>query len=118
MAFLEHEGRTIHYRLLGSADKSLLAGWKVLMGRGDANSYALLCEMLGLADFRGAFGDRNVPVTLVGGSDDMATPPAALEALADATGGPTPQILDRVGHVPSVESPQQLLPLIEQHLPS
>lgn len=88
MAFLEHEGRTIHYRLLGSADKSLLAGWKVLMGRGAASSYALLCEMLGQADFRGAFG------------------------------GLKPRILDRVGHVPSVESPQQLLPLIEQHLPS
>ncbi|ROT96174.1 alpha/beta fold hydrolase [Marinobacter sp. R17] len=104
--------------LAAAEQPALLDGWKVVMGRGDAHSYALLCEMLGLADFRGAFGDRNVPVTLVGGSDDMATPPAALEALADAIGGPPPHILDRVGHVPSVESPQQLLPLIEQHLPS
>lgn len=97
---------------------ALLEGWKVLMGRGDAYSYALLCEMLGRSDFRNAFSEQSVPVTLVGGTDDMATPPSTLDALADAMGVSAPLILDSVGHVPPVECPQKLLALIEQYAPA
>src|SRR5690554_2561732 len=91
---------------------ALLDGWKVIMGRGDADSYALLCEMLGKADFRKTLGNAPVPVLLIGGSDDVATPPESLQALADASGSPAPVILDDAGHVPSVERPQDLTRLL------
>ena len=86
---------------------ALVEGWSVIMGRGDNRSYALLCEMLGTCEFREKLSERTMPLTLLGGSDDIATPPEALQALAHYASTATPIILDRIGHVPSVEDPKQ-----------
>ncbi|MCG7200625.1 alpha/beta fold hydrolase [Marinobacter pelagius] len=95
---------------------ALLDGWKVIMGRGDDNSYALLCEMLGKADFREKLRGRDVPVLLIGGADDLATPPESLKALAQFSGAPDPVILDGIGHVPSVECPGSLSEILINRL--
>lgn len=95
---------------------ALLDGWKVIMGRGDDNSYALLCEMLGKADFREKLQGRDVPVLLIGGADDLATPPESLKALAQFSGAPDPVILDGIGHVPSVECPGSFSELLINRL--
>ena len=95
---------------------ALLDGWKVIMGRGDANSYALLCEMLGKADFREMLRGHKVPLLLIGGSEDLATPPESLKALAQFSGAPEPVILDGIGHVPSVECPLILASQLLQSL--
>lgn len=87
---------------------ALIEGWRVIMGRGDNRSYALLCEMLGRVDFREKLGEHRVPLQLIGGSDDIATPPETLTALAQYSGAPGPVILEQVGHVPSVECPEKL----------
>ena len=91
-------------------------GWKVIMGRGDNNSYALLCEMLGKTDFREKLGDRDVPVLLIGGSEDLATPPESLKALAQLSHSSDPLILEGIGHVPSVECPLLFADLLLKHL--
>jgi 3-oxoadipate enol-lactonase len=90
-----------------SQQPALVEGWSVIMGRGDNRSYALLCEMLGTCDFREKLSKRTTPLTLLGGSDDIATPPEILQALAQYASADTPIILDRIGHVPSVEDPEQ-----------
>ncbi len=95
---------------------ALLDGWKVIMGRGDANSYALLCEMLGKADFREKLHGHKVPLLLIGGSEDLATPPESLKALAQFSGASDPVILDGIGHVPSVECPLALASQLLQSL--
>lgn len=87
------------------AQPALAAGWKTQMARGDDESYARLCEMLGRTDFSGQLKDSGVPVRLLGGSEDVATPPATLEALSAECDGAALEILESVGHVPSVESP-------------
>ncbi|MGO2006535.1 alpha/beta fold hydrolase [Vreelandella alkaliphila] len=91
------------------ASPALKAGWCVQMGRGDDESYAQLCEMLGRNTFSGKLSGKNAPhefrVQLFGGSEDMATPPATLEALAAELDGAPLEIFDGVGHVPSVEAP-------------
>lgn len=84
---------------------ALVEGWRVIMGRGDNRSYALLCEMLGNVDFREQLQATDVPLQLIGGSDDVATPPETLKALANVIGAADPVILEHVGHVPSVERP-------------
>ncbi|WP_417616539.1 alpha/beta fold hydrolase [Oceanisphaera sp.] len=89
------------------AQPALLKGWNTIMGRGDANSYALLCEMLGRVDFSEQLGGHQVPLLLIGGSDDVATPPASLNTLAQCCGVGEPVILEQVGHVPSVEAPER-----------
>lgn len=82
---------------------ALVEGWRVIMGRGDDRSYVLLCEMLGRVDFREKLGQHRVPLRLIGGSDDVATPPHTLRALADVSSAAEPVILEQIGHVPSVE---------------
>ncbi|OIN04823.1 alpha/beta fold hydrolase [Oceanisphaera psychrotolerans] len=98
------------------AQPALLKGWNTIMGRGDANSYALLCEMLGDANFSDQLQDHDVPLLLLGGSDDVATPPESLEHLACCADAGEPVILDKVGHVPSVEAPVRLAELLLKHL--
>ncbi|MCO7245949.1 alpha/beta fold hydrolase [Halomonas sp. Mc5H-6] len=87
------------------ASPSLKAGWCTQMGRGDGESYAQLCEMLGRDTFTGKLSGKNTNVQLLGGSEDMATPPATLEALAAELDDAPLEIFDGVGHVPAVEAP-------------
>ncbi|WP_108446932.1 alpha/beta fold hydrolase [Halomonas denitrificans] len=100
------------------AEPALKAGWCTQMGRGDDESYARLCEMLGRDVFTGRLSGKGVRVQLLGGSEDLATPPATLEALAAECDGAPLEILDGVGHVPSVEVPlllaERLLSLFRQ----
>lgn len=102
------------------ASPALKAGWCTQMGRGDDESYAQLCEMLGRDTFTGKLSGQKVKVQLLGGSEDMATPPATLKALATELDGAPLEILDGVGHVPSVEAPvlfaQKLLALLATDL--
>ncbi|SJN14340.1 4-carboxymuconolactone decarboxylase [Halomonas citrativorans] len=88
------------------ASPALKAGWCIQMGRGDDESYAQLCEMLGRETFTGKLSNKNVKVQLLGGSEDLATPPTTLEALSAELDGAPLEIFDGVGHVPSVEAPQ------------
>ncbi|HKJ95952.1 MAG TPA: alpha/beta fold hydrolase [Gammaproteobacteria bacterium] len=92
--------------------RALLRGWTVQMARGDADSYARLCEMLAESDFRGRLPTGLASVRLVAGTDDAATPPETLRALSDSLGGAALQVLAGVGHVPSVEAPERLLRLL------
>ncbi|MFG6159518.1 alpha/beta fold hydrolase [Halomonas sp. 1390] len=87
------------------AEPALKTGWCTQMGRGDDESYARLCEMLGRDTFTGKLSGKGVKVQLFGGSEDMATPPATLEALAGELDGGPLEVLENVGHVPSVEVP-------------
>ncbi|WP_110691070.1 alpha/beta fold hydrolase [Salinicola endophyticus] len=99
-------------------DPALAAGWRVAMSRNEAESYALMCEMLGRHSFVGRLGanageaTQAVPLTLVGGSEDGATPPATLAALAEECGAEAPTIFEGVGHVPSLEAPARLVELL------
>lgn len=94
----------------------LIEGWRVIMARGDDRSYALLCEMLGRADFREQLGEHRVPLRLIAGADDVATPPEALQALAECSGAPEPLILEQIGHVPSVECPARFSQILIDYL--
>lgn len=95
---------------------ALVEGWNVIMGRGDDRSYALLCELLSTCDFREKLANRTIPLTLVGGTDDVATPPDSLKALARLSGAPAPIILEHIGHVPSVECPEQFSRILTDQL--
>ncbi|OJA06107.1 alpha/beta fold hydrolase [Halomonas sp. QHL1] len=102
------------------ASPALKAGWCTQMGRGDDESYAQLCEMLGRNTFTGKLSAKQAKVQLFGGSEDMATPPATLEALAAELDGAPLEIFDGVGHVPAVEAPalfaQKLLAVLATDL--
>ncbi|NYS62115.1 alpha/beta fold hydrolase [Vreelandella salicampi] len=87
------------------ASPALKTGWCTQMGRGDDESYAQLCEMLGRDVFTGKLTGKHAKIRLFGGSEDMATPPATLEALSAELDGAPLEIFDGMGHVPPVEAP-------------
>ncbi|WP_165789563.1 alpha/beta fold hydrolase [Billgrantia endophytica] len=89
------------------ANPALKDGWMIQMGRGDDESYARLCEMLGRTDFTGKLSGKQVKTQLLGGSEDLATPPATLETLAAELDSAPLEIIEGVAHVPSVEVPAQ-----------
>ncbi len=74
--------------------------------------YVLLCEMLRKVDFRDQLRESSVPLQLIGGSDELATPPDTIRALADVSSAAKPIILDQTGHMPSVECPDILTEIL------
>ncbi|MDN3522017.1 alpha/beta fold hydrolase [Halomonas ramblicola] len=91
-----------------AAEPALETGWRTQMARTDGESYARLCEMLGRSDFRGQLRGSGVTIRLLGGSEDLATPPETLQALAAECDGAPLEILENFAHVPSVESPEAM----------
>jgi 3-oxoadipate enol-lactonase/4-carboxymuconolactone decarboxylase len=82
----------------------------------DGESYAQVCEALSRFDVRDRLGDVTVPVLAVGGSEDVATPPALLEEIAAGIPGTRLVVLDGVAHLPPAEAPSVVVKLLAQHL--
>jgi len=82
----------------------------------DLDCYAATCEMLGQADLRPYLGSLKMPVAIVVGEEDYATPLAASEYLHAAIPGSTLTIL-KGRHLTPIECPSdvasQLLKLAE-----
>jgi pimeloyl-ACP methyl ester carboxylesterase len=97
-----------------TSEPSLINGWVISMGRGDAESYAQLSELLGRFDaqampFTGAF-----PTRLAAGEDDPATPLTTMQGLQKSLGGQVElTIIPKAGHVPSIETPRAFASLIK-----
>ncbi|WP_438765662.1 bifunctional 3-oxoadipate enol-lactonase/4-carboxymuconolactone decarboxylase PcaDC [Kushneria sp. TE3] len=87
----------------------LVEGWTDQLARSDGESYARICEALaGFATSRNELAAVLPPLTLLGGRDDPATPPAGLEALGHLLDEAPVILLDNVGHVPAVEAPETM----------
>ncbi|WGY48462.1 alpha/beta fold hydrolase [Vibrio sp. ABG19] len=97
---------------------ALLSGWQHCLNQVDDESYAVLCEMLGAADYRQQLQrlPPSVPLLLIAGSDDVATPPQSLQQLAQSSNAAAPKVLQHIGHVPSVEAPELLSELVLHHI--
>ncbi|WP_277811356.1 alpha/beta fold hydrolase [Chromohalobacter canadensis] len=87
-------------------DAATYTGWKVQLMRTDGESYARLCEMLAETDFSGQLRDVTGPVRLLGGREDLSTPPETLKTLASQFGDARLEVLENIAHVPSVEVPE------------
>ena len=74
----------------------------------DVGCYAATCEMLGDADLRGALGGYRMPVAIIVGEEDYATPVAAAQAMADAIPGATLTVLPGARHLTPIECPRQI----------
>jgi 3-oxoadipate enol-lactonase/4-carboxymuconolactone decarboxylase len=81
----------------------------------DAESYARVCEALGGFNVRARLGEIRVPVLAVGGSADVATPAASLQADAAAIPGGRFVELDGVAHLAPAEAPRTVTSLLVDH---
>lgn len=91
-----------------SAQPAAVSGWQTQLARTDDDSYAQLCELLAVTDFRGQLAGVTTEIALLAGSADTATPPEALSALADELPAAGVTVFDDVAHVPGVEAPVRL----------
>jgi 3-oxoadipate enol-lactonase/4-carboxymuconolactone decarboxylase len=74
----------------------------------DDESYALCCEALAVFDERGR--DIRVPLVSIAGERDVAAPPADVHAV-----GGRLELISGVGHLPSLEAPNELAALLLDH---
>jgi 3-oxoadipate enol-lactonase len=71
----------------------------------DAEQYARACEMLAAADVRPDLADVAAPTLVIGGSADIATPPAGQELYAAGIPGARLVILEDVAHMATAAVP-------------
>ncbi len=74
----------------------------------DLESYSSTCEMLGDMDMRPAIGSIDVPVAIVVGEEDYATPVAMSQDLHERIRGSTLTVLRGSRHLTPVESPREI----------
>ncbi|RDL45616.1 alpha/beta hydrolase [Marinomonas piezotolerans] len=95
---------------------SLAGFWQKQLAQVDDYSYGALCEWLGNMDLTEDLGPCSLPVTLICGEKDVATTPELMQTLASLMHVKTLEIINNVGHVPSVESPNELIALLNSSL--
>lgn len=74
--------------------------------------YRQVCGALARFDLRDRLGEIAVPLLVVGGQDDVATPPECQHALARGLRRGRAEILPGVGHLAPAEDPQAVARLI------
>jgi 3-oxoadipate enol-lactonase len=74
----------------------------------DVDCYGATCAMLGSADLRPFQPSMRVPVAVIVGDEDYATPVAMSRQIHEAIGGSTLTILPGARHLAPVERPDQV----------
>ena len=95
-----------------------LALWRAMVCRQSQSGYLGCCAALRDADLTRATARLEQPALVIGGDEDGATPPDAVEALADLIPGARFELVQGAGHLPCVEHPRicaaMLLDFIER----
>ena len=78
--------------------------------------YIGTCVALRDGDLRDAAPKISVPTLCVCGSDDLATPPDVVRAMAGMIPNATFELIDGVGHLPCLETPEVLTRLINRFI--
>ena len=81
-----------------------LEGWRAMLTRTTAEGYAGCCEAIMAADYSGDLGGIDMPVQLIGGSEDGATPPELVNWTASLVPDAKVEIIEGAGHLPCVDS--------------
>ena len=85
-----------------------LAGYRAMLTRTPIRAYIDTCAAIRDADLSGAMRGIAVPSLCIAGSEDRATPPDRVRALAGRIPEAEYNCLDGVGHLPSIEDPHAI----------
>lgn len=94
-----------------------MSQWQLELEESDVEGYAVLCEALGewsVTD-RLSMRDQSIPVLCVAGAEDPAMPLENMKELAQSI-GKEPLVVMPIGHVPSLEAPDQFNQLLGEWL--
>ena len=89
-----------------------LAGYRNMLTRTPVEGYAGTCATVRDADLTGIAGKLALPVLCLVGDEDGATPPELVEDMARRIPNSSLQVIERCGHIPCVEKPDELAQLI------
>lgn len=92
------------------------APWQRMLERQPLDGYVACCEAIAAADLREAAAGLRLPVQLIAGELDGATPPDIVRATADLIPGARFDLIDGAGHIPCVETPARHAALITRFL--
>ncbi|OSQ48870.1 3-oxoadipate enol-lactonase [Thalassospira alkalitolerans] len=92
------------------------AMYRDMLVRTTVDGYVGTCVALRDGDLRDAATKIAVPVLCICGSDDLATPPDVVRAMAGMIPGATFELIDGVGHLPCLETPELLSRLIDRFI--
>lgn len=80
---------------------------RAMFERQPVEGYLATCAAIASFDRRADAGDIAVPVSILVGSEDGATPPDLVESFANSIPGAQFQIIAGAGHLPCIEAPAQ-----------
>jgi len=81
-----------------------------------AEGYASCCEVIASMDLRADLPLITAPTLAIAGADDPATPPAYLEAVADAVQDGRLLVVPDCAHLANAQQPGTITPAIIEHL--
>ncbi|MBA4611896.1 3-oxoadipate enol-lactonase [Stappia taiwanensis] len=95
-----------------------LALCRTMLAHTPVDGYTALAAAIRDADFRPHASRITAPTLCIGASDDAATPPDAMRALAGLIPGAVYQELSGPGHLPCIEAPEAMAGLIRAFIDS
>ena len=90
--------------------------WSRMLARQPAEGYIAACEAIAAADLRADAARLTLPVQLIAGAHDGATPPEIVEATAALIPGARFDLITDAAHIPCVETPTAHAALITRFL--
>lgn len=81
------------------------APWQRMLERQPPEGYTACCEAIAEADLTASAATLALPVRLIAGELDGATPPDLVRGTANTIPGARLTMIDGVGHIPCVEAP-------------
>lgn len=93
----------------------VVAGYRIMLTRTPATGYRAVCAAIRDADLEDHARRIVCPTVCVAGSDDLATPPDVLDALASLIPNAQCELYKSVGHLPCIEVPDMLADEILKH---
>ena len=97
-------------------EPALAGGCRMMLTRTPLAGYRAVCAAIRDADLTGGAGQLICPTLCISGSDDLATPPGVVEAMAALIPGARTICYDGGGHLPCVETPARLAGDIIGHM--
>ena len=89
------------FRVSGAAEP-----WQRMLERQPVDGYIACCEAIAAADLRDAAPGLKLPVRLIAGELDGATPVSLMQETADLIGDAHLEVIQGAGHLPCVETPE------------
>ncbi|MDO5612692.1 MAG: 3-oxoadipate enol-lactonase [Paracoccus sp. (in: a-proteobacteria)] len=90
--------------------------WRRMLERQPVAGYAACCQAIAAADYRDQVGALDLPVQVIGGGLDGATPPDLVRATAGLIPGAAYAQINGAGHLPCVETPADYAAILIQFL--